>query len=128
MEVQRFKAPNPTRESIQTTDLSTEWFQITPDKKTGSHGQSKAPRANTRSLETTSRTHPRPSKLLDQLNLGNLRTSLIECYFKIGKIDDADSLFREWLSAEPDWGFGWIGWSDLYWLWNLGIEKDFNKS
>lgn len=64
----------------------------------------------------------------DVRNLGNIRTSLAECYFKMGKIEKADSLFRKWLSAEPDWGFGWIGWSDLYWLWNHGIEKDFNKA
>ncbi len=65
--MQRFKAPNPTHESIRTTGLPTEWFQVTLDKKTGPHGQSKAPPANTRSLETTSQTHPRPPKLLDQL-------------------------------------------------------------
>jgi integrase len=67
MEMQRFKAPNPTHESIRTTGLSTEWFQMTLDKKPGPRGQSKAPPANTRSLETTSRTHPRPPKRLDQL-------------------------------------------------------------
>lgn len=46
----------------------------------------------------------------------------------MGKTEKADSLFRKWLSAEPEWGFGWIGWSDLYWLWNLSIEKDFKKA
>jgi hypothetical protein len=25
-------------------------------------------------------------------------------------------------------GAGWIGWSDLYWLWNLGNQKDFDKA
>jgi pentatricopeptide repeat protein len=64
----------------------------------------------------------------DVRNLGNVRTSLAECYFKRGESEKADTLFREWLSVEPDWGFGWIGWSDLYWLWNLGIEKDFDKA
>ncbi len=64
----------------------------------------------------------------DVRNLGNIRTSLAECYFKLGKFEKTDDLFREWLSAEPDWGFGWIGWSDLYWLWNFGIEKEFKKA
>lgn len=64
----------------------------------------------------------------DVRNLGNIRTSLAECYFKLGKSEKTDDLFREWLSVDPDWGFGWIGWSDLYWLWNFDIEKDFKKA
>jgi tetratricopeptide (TPR) repeat protein len=61
-------------------------------------------------------------------NLGNIRNSLAECYFNMGKSEKADSLYRDWLGVEPDWGSGWIGWSDLYWLWNPGVEKDFNKA
>lgn len=61
-------------------------------------------------------------------NLGNVRSSLAECYFKMGMFEKAESLFRDWLSVEPDWGFGWIGWSDLYWLMNLGVDKDFEKA
>ncbi len=45
----------------------------------------------------------------------------------MGKIDKVDSLFREWLGNEPDWGWDYIRWSDFYWLWNLGNEKDFAK-
>ena len=61
-------------------------------------------------------------------NLGNIRTSLAECYYQMGKTEKVDSLYSEWLSAEPDWGWGWIGWSDLYWFWNIGFEKDFKKA
>lgn len=62
-------------------------------------------------------------------NLGNIRTALAESYYKMGKIQEADSLFREWLNAEPDWGFGWIRWSDCYWFWkHIGLEKDFDKA
>ncbi len=64
----------------------------------------------------------------DVRNLGKIRISLAECYFKQGKSEKTDDLFREWLGIEPDWGFGWIGWSDLYWLWNFGIAKDFKKA
>jgi len=39
------------------------------------------------------------------------------------------SVFHEWLKLEPDWGWGWIGWSDCYWLWEyLGLEKDLDKA
>ncbi|KPK97205.1 MAG: hypothetical protein AMJ95_10355 [Omnitrophica WOR_2 bacterium SM23_72] len=44
------------------------------------------------------------------------------------KMLKVDSLFREWLKLEPDWGWGWIGWSDCCWLWKyLGLEKDLDK-
>lgn len=61
-------------------------------------------------------------------NLGNVRNSLAECYYKMGKIEKTESLYKHWLSAEPDWGFGWIGWSDLYWIWNFECEKNFKKA
>jgi len=62
-------------------------------------------------------------------NLGNIRVSLAETYYQIGDRGKADSLFREWLGLEPDWGWGWIGWSDCYWFWEyLGLEKDFDKA
>jgi len=65
----------------------------------------------------------------DVRNLGNVRISLADSYFRTGKARKADALFRKWLSAEPEWGWGWIGWSDCYWLWELpSLEKDFGKA
>jgi tetratricopeptide (TPR) repeat protein len=61
-------------------------------------------------------------------NLGNIRRCLAEAHYAKGNTQEADSLFEEWLGAEPDWGWGWIGWSDCYWLWNPGMEKDFAKA
>jgi tetratricopeptide (TPR) repeat protein len=62
-------------------------------------------------------------------NLGNIRVSLADSYYRMGKVEKADSLFREWLSVEPDWGWGWIGWSDSYWLWEVpGLNRDFHKA
>lgn len=71
------------------------------------------------------------SNMLDKdvRNLGNVRISLAETYYRIGKSKEADALFRKWLSAEPDWGWGWIGWSDCYWLWEIpNFKKDFVKA
>lgn len=71
------------------------------------------------------------SNMLDKdvRNLGNVRISLAETYYQIGKGKEADALFREWLSAEPDWGWGWIGWSDCYWLWEIpNLPKNFAKA
>ena len=50
-------------------------------------------------------------------------------YNELMKMLKADSLFHEWLKLEPDWGWGWIGCSDCYWLWEyLGLEKDLDKA
>jgi tetratricopeptide (TPR) repeat protein len=62
-------------------------------------------------------------------NLGNIRASLADSYYRMGKSEKADSLFRKWLDAEPDWGWGWIGWSDYYWLWEFtDVKKDIDKA
>jgi hypothetical protein len=40
----------------------------------------------------------------DVRNLGNIRILLAECYFKKGKAEKVDSLFRDWLTVKPEWG------------------------
>lgn len=65
----------------------------------------------------------------DVNNLGNIKISLAQTYYQMGEIEKTDSLFEEWLKLEPDWGWGWIGWSDSYWLrQDLGLENDFDKA
>ncbi|MGH9766149.1 MAG: SEC-C metal-binding domain-containing protein [Blastocatellia bacterium] len=44
----------------------------------------------------------------------NCRRALAESFFDLGETGKADGLFREWLNADPQWGWGWIGWSDCY--------------
>jgi tetratricopeptide (TPR) repeat protein len=48
------------------------------------------------------------------ITTGNWRRALAESYFEIGETKRAEKLFREWLDDEPQWGWGWIGWSDCY--------------
>jgi tetratricopeptide (TPR) repeat protein len=48
------------------------------------------------------------------LMTGNRRRSLAESYYELGETDKAEALYREWLDADPRWGWGWIGWSDCY--------------
>lgn len=58
-----------------------------------------------------------------------IRISLAESYFKSGNMQKADALFQGWLDENPDWEWGWIAWSDCYWLWDLhGGERDFDKA
>lgn len=44
----------------------------------------------------------------------NRRRALAESYFELGETNKAEALYREWLAADPQWGGGWIGWSDCY--------------
>lgn len=50
----------------------------------------------------------------DALMTENWRRALAESYFELGDTVKTDALYREWLNADPQWGWGWIGWSDCY--------------
>jgi tetratricopeptide (TPR) repeat protein len=50
----------------------------------------------------------------DDLMTENRRRALAESYYELGETDKAETLYREWLTADPSWGWGWIGWSDCY--------------
>jgi tetratricopeptide (TPR) repeat protein len=50
----------------------------------------------------------------DDLLVENRRRALAESYYELGDTGKAESLYREWLDADPYWGWGWIGWSDCY--------------
>jgi len=50
----------------------------------------------------------------DEFFSANRRHALAESYFELGETDRADALYREWLSADPQWGWGWISWAHCY--------------
>jgi tetratricopeptide (TPR) repeat protein len=50
----------------------------------------------------------------DDLMTQNRRRALAESYYELGETSKADALYREWLNTDPQWGWGWIGWSDCY--------------
>src|ERR1035437_7220592 len=50
----------------------------------------------------------------EQWRSQSLRRALAETYFEIGEHCTADELFESWLTADPRWGWGWIGWADCY--------------
>ena len=50
----------------------------------------------------------------DPLSIENRRRALAEAYFELGEIAKAEDLYREWLDVDPNWGWGWIGWSHYY--------------
>jgi uncharacterized protein YchJ len=50
----------------------------------------------------------------DGLMVENRRRAVAESYFELDETDKAEALYREWLDADPCWGWGWIGCSDCY--------------
>lgn len=52
----------------------------------------------------------------DQLSIENARRAIAETYFLLGNKDKGEELFESFLKEDPKWGWGWIGWSDQYWL------------
>ena len=61
-------------------------------------------------------------------NLGNVRRALGDCYMDRGDLETGDILYTKWLEQEPDWGWGWIGWSDCYWLFHGKNKQNLIKA
>lgn len=55
-----------------------------------------------------------PAAKSPDLGTENLRRSLAETYFELGECEKSEILFSGWLKEDPKWGWGWIGWSDLF--------------
>ncbi len=63
----------------------------------------------------------------DDLTAENSNRAIAETYFMMGDIEKGEGLFETYLNEDPNWGWGWIGWSDQYWL--CKREKpDFKRS
>lgn len=62
------------------------------------------------------------------LNLGNVRGALADYYVAKGDLETCDRLYTKWLEQEPDWGWGWIGWSDCYWLFHGKNKQNLIKA
>jgi tetratricopeptide (TPR) repeat protein len=53
---------------------------------------------------------------VDPTIVENMRRAIADSHFQIGEAATGDRLYRQWLEADPSWGWGWIGWSDAYGL------------
>lgn len=62
----------------------------------------------------------------DDLTAENAKRAIAETYFMMGDIKKGEGLFEAYLSEDPNWGWGWVGWSDQYWL-GTGKRPDFNR-
>ena len=59
-----------------------------------------------------------------KLSIDNFKTALAESHFELGDRDKGERLFRAWLEEAPQWGSGWIAWSDCYWVFAKPEHKD----
>ncbi len=58
----------------------------------------------------------------------NFKAALAESHFELGEREVGDRLFRRWLDERPQWGEGWIAWSDCYWTFARQSNKDAEKA
>ncbi len=63
----------------------------------------------------------------DSSMIEDMRRAIGDSYAVMDDRQQADSLFDGWLKADPEWGWGWIGWSDSYALFTRG-EKDYGRA
>jgi tetratricopeptide (TPR) repeat protein len=63
----------------------------------------------------------------DDLMTENRRRALAESYFELGETAKAEALYRDWLDADPRWGWGWVGWSDGYGITRTKL-KDWQRA
>lgn len=57
----------------------------------------------------------------------NTRRAIAETYADLGDYETCDRLFEEWLDDDPAWGWGYIGWSDGYYLLSTR-KKQYEKA
>ena len=57
-------------------------------------------------------------------NIKEMMRNAAGTYFRIGNTDKGEALFAKYLIDDPGWGWGWIGWSDQYHLYEETKDTD----
>jgi hypothetical protein len=63
-----------------------------------------------------------------RLSIDNFKMAVAESHFELGDREKGDRLFRAWLEESPQWGSGWIAWSDCHWLFAKSEHKDATRA
>ena len=61
-------------------------------------------------------------------NIKEMMRSIARSYFQIGNTDIGEELLSKYLKNDPRWGWGWIEWSDQYYLYADNGIKDADKA
>jgi tetratricopeptide (TPR) repeat protein len=64
----------------------------------------------------------------DELIIENTRRSIAESHYALGNKQECDRLFKKWLTDDPTWGWGYIGWADCYHYGTKNIAADNVKA
>ncbi len=64
----------------------------------------------------------------DELLIENTRRAIAESHYALGNKIECDRLFQIWLTDDPAWGWGYIGWSDCYQFGTENIKPDYIKA
>lgn len=64
----------------------------------------------------------------DELLIENTRRAIAESYYALGNEQEYDRLYRKWLTSDPTWGWGYIGWSDCYHYGTKKIAANYVKA
>ncbi len=62
------------------------------------------------------------------LNILNMQRAIAESHFRLGKRDEGDRIFSDYLKENPTWGWGWIGWADEYWYFAGEEHKNSDRA
>jgi tetratricopeptide (TPR) repeat protein len=65
----------------------------------------------------------------DQIVIQNMRRAEAETYYRLGRIDEGESCFRQLIQDYPDFVWGYIGWGDMYtYAWSEALPRDYNRA
>lgn len=63
-----------------------------------------------------------------QLTIENTKRAIADSYYALGNKEKCDSLYAGWLDEDPQWGWGYIGWSDCYGFGTNKINPDQTRA
>jgi hypothetical protein len=64
---------------------------------------------------------------VEWLMRGNFLRAEAESYWRLGEIETAEAKCEALIDENPDWAWGYIEWSDLYWLYR-DSPKDYDRA
>lgn len=63
-----------------------------------------------------------------ELTIENTKRAMADSYYALGDKEKCDRLYADWLSEDPYWGWGYIGWSDCYGFGKNKIKPDHRRA
>ena len=64
----------------------------------------------------------------DMLIMENTKRAIADSHYELGNQKECDRLYGMWLLEDPNWGWGYIGWSDCYSFGSNKTKEDYEKA